>query len=417
MTDLATVQHKISQGRTRILLRDPFFATILMDMDPVIDASVTENCATNGERIFFNPQWVVEADPKEIAAGMRKMALHVALSHPLRRGTWRKPDRWRAACDQAAWHIMQNEGVELPIGGSPNPMFDGMTADEIYRLLEEQENQNDDDQDDDCQNPGQQPQGGAGDGQGDDQGQDGGQGNGQGQAPVGQAHDGADMSNPAEVSQKQAENDQRTVRAAMAAKAAGSKLQLADELVEQIKAKGVDWRDRLHAFIDDKAEVRLSWSKPNRRFVGEDMYLPGKAANGIDTLAFVVDTSSSMNNDELAMCVTQIEAARESIGIKTVVVIECSTSVGAVLEFDMSEPLPTEMKFTHRGGTSMQPGFDKAMEFDPTAIVCLTDAEFGGDMQNDPGVPALFAITHAGAQGRTPATFGDYVDLPDPKAA
>jgi hypothetical protein len=86
-----SLSDKISRGRTRIILRDPFFATILMDMDPEIDADVTETCATDGERVIFNPAWLAETEDRLVAAAMRKMALHVALSHHLRRGPHRDP--------------------------------------------------------------------------------------------------------------------------------------------------------------------------------------------------------------------------------------------------------------------------------------------------------------------------------------
>lgn len=412
---MTTLNDKISKGRTRIILRDPFFATILMDMDPAIDADATETCATDGEQVIFNPDWLAAAEDRDVAAAMRKMSLHVALSHHLRRGPHRDPARWRAACDQAALHVMQAEGMELPVDAQPNQLFAGMTADEIYRLLQE----GDGDGQNQPQGGAGQPKGGNGDGQGQPQPQGGQGGADAPQKPgsdggVGQALDGADMRDPSDVSEKQAQNDQRTMRAAMAEKAQGKESGVAKELVDQIKGKGVDWRDRFQAFIDDRAEVTLAWSKPNRRFVGQDIYLPGKAANGIATMAFIVDTSGSMRNDELGVCIDQIEAARDAVGIAQVVVIQIDTKVKAVDVFDQDDPLPTEMQFVGRGGTNMDPAFAKAMEFDPTLIVMMTDGVFS-DLTEDPGVPTLFALTHKGRQGRAPATFGDFVDMPDPK--
>jgi predicted metal-dependent peptidase len=420
-----TLSDKISKGRTRIILRDPFFATILMDMDPLIDADATETCATDGEQVIFNPEWLAETEDRFVAAAMRKMAIHVALSHHLRRGPHRDPARWRAACDQAALHIMQAENLELPPGAVAAFQFAGMTADEIYRHLEDAD-QDDDQSQGDGQGAGQ-PQGGAG--QPDDQngpqdGQGDGQGAGQPDKPsdkpgsdggVGQALDGADMRDPQAVNEKQSQNDQRNVRAAMAEKAQGKESGFAKELVEQIRAAGVDWRDRLQAFIDDRSETRFAWSRPNRRFIGDDVYLPGKAADGIGTLAFVVDTSQSMDSDELAMCAAQIEAARDAIGIANVVVIQIDTKVKAVDEYALGDPLPTDLEFHGRGGTNMAPAFDEAQRHEPAACIVLTDAVFS-DLDDDPGFPVMFAITHKGHQGRAPASFpADFVDMPAPE--
>ncbi len=416
--DPRNLSHKISQGRAFVIQRDPFFASILMDMDPVIDTDATETCATDGERVIFNPDWLLSAERPLVAAAMRKMSLHVALSHHLRRGPWRDPNRWRAACDQAALHIMQTEGVDIPTGATALPQFHGMTAEEIYKHMEDDDQDDGGCQGDDGQGDGQ---GGEGSGQGQGQPQDGPAAPQEGNTPgsdgaVGQALDGADMRNKPEVSQKQAENDQRVMRAAMAEKAQGHESGLSKDLVDRVKAKGVDWRDRFMAFIDDKAEVKVSWAKPNRRFVGEDIYLPGKTANGIGTMAFIVDTSGSMSTEELAMCVTQIEAAREAIGIRNVVVIQIDTEVKAVDEYDMTEPLPTDMEFHGRGGTNMTPAFEAAAEHDPALIVMMTDGVFS-HLTEDPGIPTLFALTHGGYQGKAPATFGDFIDLPAPEVA
>lgn len=369
MTKHTDNDRKISKGRTHIILRDPFFASILMDMNPVIDGSVTDTCATNGEQVIFNPDWLAEADHKIVAAAMRKMSMHVALSHHLRRGPHRQPARWRTACDQAVLHIMQADGVELPDGMTPSFIYAGMTADQIYKLIEDGENDDKDDGDGDGDSGAQ----GGADGQGGDQGQ------GQGDSPapaVGQPHDGADMRDQQEVASKQSDNDQRVMRAQMAAKAQGKESGTGKDIIDMIKAKSVDWRDRLQEFISSSAEVRMSWSKPNRRFIHQDIILPGKTPDGIGTLVVIVDTSGSMGGDELAMCAAQIELAREAIGITQVVVIQIDTKVKQVDTLDQFQPMPTSMEFKGRGGTNMQPAFDEALKHDPDAIVMMTDGVF-----------------------------------------
>lgn len=403
-----TPEFKISAARTDIILRDPFFASILMDMDPVLDAQRTDSCATDGMVTIFNPDWLAEADVKLVAACMRKMVMHIALSHHLRRGVKRELQRWQVACSQAVAHIMSNDGSQLPRDLTPNPRFSDMVAEEIYEQLKNDDDQNDpDDGQGDGDGQGQQsPQGGA-QGQGGDAGNQQGQGQQPPQGGAGAPLDGADMQNQPERQQAQQKNDERVIRAHMAAKSQGHENGHAKELVQAIRERDMDWREMFQQFISDRAETRVSWSRPNRRFLHEDIYLPGRTPDGIACCVLIVDTSLSMSNRELAMIAGQLEAAREGVGITKVVVIQCDTRVVDVTEYQKTDPLPTRMTFKGRGGTYLQPALDEAQKHSPDVIVCGTDGEFKV-LKDDPGAPVMWLLT----QEETCATYGQHVQLP-----
>lgn len=400
------LEFKLTQARARIVMRDVFFASILMDMEPVVDASKTDNCAVDGKSFFINPEWAAEQSAEQISHAMRKGALHVALAHPLRRGPAREVGKWTTACDQAALNIMVAEKMPVPAECQVNPTFAGMTADEIYKHLQDAEDkqkqqQQDQQQDQNAAGGAQGGQQGQGDAQQGDQPGDGDNAaGGQPSGAPGHPVDGADMNNPAEVSQAKAENDQRTIRAAMAGKQAGTLPGFAKEMIDAIKAKGSDWRDHFQLFINDRCETRTSWRKPNRRFLHNDMYLPGRNDDGIDTLVFIVDTSGSMSADLLRACANQIEAARESVGISQTVIIQIDTCIEDISTYDHGEPLPSDMTFGGRGGTKLDLAFEAAEDYAPSAVVCLTDGHIP-TVEHDPGCPVFMAVEKGGGAGAT----------------
>ena len=109
-TTRTTLREKLSKARSHVNMRDVFFGSILMDMEPIISADRTDDCATDGDVIAFNPDWLAANDVPTVAQYMRKMALHVAFKHHLRRGG-RDLGQWQQACTQAVGWIMRNDGV------------------------------------------------------------------------------------------------------------------------------------------------------------------------------------------------------------------------------------------------------------------------------------------------------------------
>lgn len=401
------LQHKISKGRTRVIIRDPFFATILMDMDVELSETKTENVATDGERVYFNPDWLADASAEEVSTSLCKASLHTALAHPLRRRA-RKIGKWIAACDQAALNLMVNDKMPVPPGSQVNPMYSGMTAEEIYRLMEEQDDDNGDGQGEgEGQGSGgagqQPPQGGQQDGKGDNGGGD--------QSPAPQPGHTLDhpADNAADLAEAERQNDQRNMRAQMAAKAAGKNTATTDKIAEEIRSRGPNWREKLLAFVDNRIDVDFGWKRPNRRFVHDDIYLPGAIPDGLSTLGIVLDSSVSIFGDPktLAVFFSQIDIVREAIGIERVVIVHCDTAVKQIDVYGPGDEIPRKAK--GGGGTNMRDGMKAIREYDPNAVICLTDGIFG-ELSEDPGAPTMFCLY--GGNEKAPATFGQNVVIP-----
>ena len=141
---------KLLLSRMRILCDNGFYGLLLMHMIYSID----ENCntvATDGKRIFFNPNFLNELDDKELDFVMMHEILHIVLQHCFRKKE-REDKRFNNACD-----IVVNSNILL----SNNMNLDAISlkkygvcmhlapneeegyeysAEEVYEMLQEHNN-------------------------------------------------------------------------------------------------------------------------------------------------------------------------------------------------------------------------------------------------------------------------------------
>jgi len=128
---------RIQKARTTLLLDHPFFGTLLFRLGAQARSSIA-TMATDGVSLYFNPQFVETLSAAEIAGTLAHEVMHPALQHHTRRGG-RTPRRWNMACDYAINPMLVDAGLTLPKGVLLDNRFRGMSAEQIYNLLEEEE--------------------------------------------------------------------------------------------------------------------------------------------------------------------------------------------------------------------------------------------------------------------------------------
>jgi len=199
---------------------------------------------------------------------------------------------------------------------------------------------------------------------------------------------------PAELADQDGKWEQVLRQAAMLAAKRGDAPGHVTREVARCDHPPQDWRDALRDFFDGGATNRETWSRPNRRFIGSGLYLPGSERDGVNRAAFLVDTSGSMDEIALAAIAVETQAALDERIIDELVVIYGDTRVTRVDTYRSGD----EIVFDPRGGggTRLMPLFDYVRdEVDQASlIVCFTDAEHEITSQNEePACPVLFAIT------------------------
>jgi predicted metal-dependent peptidase len=413
----------ITKARARLLVRAPFIGSIALGLEWV-NAPTIGTMATDGRHAWFNPYWCEELGIEKTMGVIAHEVLHVVNKHHLRRGE-RDPQLWNTAADLLINRLLMEDGYILPAEGvfDLERRYAGLPTETIYaRLLEERDaQQRDVPQPETTANQGNRasvahenpspnktaaPQGGQSDGGGnsdinaEDQlapARDWGEVRDL-QAPNGQAL------SPAQQRQATHELDVRIRQAAAAAKRAGKFSTALQETIETA-TDHTDWHDRFRISFDGLLRCQVSWTRPNRRFIQHGLYLPGWRRIGPGRIAFVLDTSGSISERELAVYTAGVLGILEETSPDEIALIQCDARVQHV---DYLQPGDTFERFdVHgRGGTRFQPAFDWVADsgLDFGAIVYATDLD-SSDQPNDPGLPVIWLTPQ---HGRT-MPFGEIV--------
>jgi predicted metal-dependent peptidase len=138
----------------------------------------------------------------------------------------------------------------------------------------------------------------------------------------GEILDAAPEADAGSLAEQEAEWDVRVRQAVnVAAKTAGSLPGFLAPIVEQNKEAKHDWRQELRRFTDPSQRKEYSWSRPNRRFLSAGLILPGFAPDGVNHLAWIVDTSSSIDLDALARAGAEAQAALDEGAVDKITVV------------------------------------------------------------------------------------------------
>ena len=91
--------------------------------------------ATDGVSLYYNHDFVETLNAATLAGTLAHEVMHPALHHHVRR-SGRDPKRWNVACDFAINPLLVDAGLNLPEGILLDNRFRGMSAEQIYNLLE-----------------------------------------------------------------------------------------------------------------------------------------------------------------------------------------------------------------------------------------------------------------------------------------
>jgi len=137
--EIDAIETKLAAARTRLILDKPFLGALVMRLPlTAADASWCPTTATDASKLYYNPAFIDSLSMEQTQFMLGHEALHCALSHFTRRQHREKP-RWDLACDYAINPLLLEDGLEPPPECEIFGEFHGMTAEEIYPLLRENE--------------------------------------------------------------------------------------------------------------------------------------------------------------------------------------------------------------------------------------------------------------------------------------
>ena len=403
MTQSVPSDLRIQKARTTLLLDHPFFGTLLFRLGGRPSRSVA-TMATDGVSLFYNPEFVETLNAAELAGVLAHEVMHPALQHHTRRGD-REHARWNMACDYAINPILLDAGLTLPKDVLIDNRFRGMSAEQIYNLIEEDDNH------EDSSGEGEsRPADGSG-AQGDGSPQTGPAGD-EPQAPstpggVGQVLDAPmpEEGDGPSIAEQAREWQIAVEQAETVAKVAGKLPGGAVRALEAAQAANVDWRELLRRAWSDTIPADYSWTRPNRRHIWAGLYLPGITSEGVGEIAIAVDCSGSVSPRQLGLFEAEIRSILAGQRPRLVHVLYFDAAVQKVVTYQAGQPV--SLSPVGGGGTDFRPCFDWLRDHGvvPQTMVFLTD--LCGRFPNEaPLYPVIWASTEA----RT-APFGDVVPM------
>lgn len=188
------------------------------------------------------------------------------------------------------------------------------------------------------------------------------------------------------------QNVQDAVRAAQSASKLPASVR---RLIPDITTPKADWRALLRRFVSDQVKTRQTWARPNRRFIGGGLYLPGTVREGMGAVVVGVDTSGSITDAVLARFAAEIRAIMEDCEPARVHVVYCDAAVGRVDTFEHGEDIVMEP--VGGGGTDFRPVFERVAREDWPVVCAVYLTDLAGTFPDDaPAYPVLWAAYGAG---------------------
>ncbi len=365
----AAEARRVSMLRMQLVDLHPFWGHLLLHVRLIQAPKLATLAATDGvRRIWYNPHYTQHLDIRQLGFVLaHELGHHLLLSSDRARG--RDARLWNRATDYAINRIVAaisgSQGYPLyraPSGFIPglgdvrpllDPRFDGMVAEAIYEHLAAEElpapRRITVELGADLVLPGVLDHGG-----------------------------GIDLHLPVELSSEDREVLRDRLRDALGVWAqTHHRGDAAGDLARQVAAQSrprIPWQRLLHRFAGQAlGSLDYSLARPNRRYLAEDLVVPGLVDRGAPDVVVAVDTSGSMPDALLAAVATEL-AALADIAPELLVLL-ADARVQRVIP---SRELPSflcQTRFQGGGGTDHRPVFAWLAEHKPhpDLFIGLTD--------------------------------------------
>lgn len=404
---LNPIETKLSAARTRLILDKPFLGALVLRLPMVMgEPSWCRTTATDARSFYYNANFIDNLTLEETQFVLAHEALHCALSHFARRNH-RIKMRWDLACDYAINPLLIKDGLKPPPNSMYMKEFEGMTAEEIYPLIDE--NSTDKPLDDHLY---------------DDESKDGDNDTGKSDTPpppdMAGGNGNPDQSNVSKTEGavqppplSKAEQDTLTVQwqqrmagaaqqAMQAGKLGGDMARMVDHLLQP----QLPWRMLLAKYMNFVARDDYSYTRPSSRR-GDPAIYPGIRSSQADIIV-AVDTSGSISDGEVEEFVSEINAIKGQIRAR-ITLLACDSVLAEACPwtYEAWDEFIMPSKIKGGGGTSFIPVFEWAEKQDslPGILVYFTDAE-GDFPKQEPLCPTIWLV-----KGKAKVPWGQRIQL------
>ncbi|MFW9997900.1 MAG: VWA-like domain-containing protein, partial [Candidatus Odinarchaeota archaeon] len=154
------------------------------------------------------------------------------------------------------------------------------------------------------------------------------------------------------------------------------------------------WQRLLAQYIQQSLAYDTTFTRPNRRYVSRDLYLPATEKSGIN-IVVAIDTSGSIGEEEAKVFIGETFAILSQFQRVEITVIQCDAAVQEVKHYSNWDVPPAKFKMKGRGGTDFRPVFDhvEKEKVPMDVLIYLTDG-YGTFPEKQPyQVPVFWVLT------------------------
>ena len=381
--NMTSAMRRLIIAREKVARRSEWFGGI------IYTARLTEKkigtMATDGLNIYADPQFVADNDAFIEGVFLHEIC-HCALDHVSRR-KWREKKLWNIACDYAI-NPMVKRYFPLPKLALLDDRFANMRAEAIYDVLASEQGKGKGDNGE----PEQESPAGGDQSELDRERQDG-QGGESESKELEQAS--GEMLEPTPEETEKAREKWRDAVSRTTEKLErekpGSMPSELKRLISELKpSEKLEWRKILDDWARNSREhVNVSWSRPNRRFLGQDMIMPGAEQTKIHKLVACIDCSGSICDEWVKEMKAELCSLIDQRLVTTVHLIATDTRIVNEAEVTSSDEV-NAFKVGQGGGTQFDDAMERVAEInDAMGCVFLTDMATGS-FGRDPHMPVVW---------------------------
>jgi predicted metal-dependent peptidase len=327
-----------------------FYTTILFSLKQEWNNKVS-TAGIDGTSLLINPDFFLTLNKKERVGLLAHEVMHVALNHITRKGK-RDPKIYNMAGDYVINLLLKN--YTLPNGGLYDTKFTGMSTEQVYDYLIKHSNEIPDNVEFDIIYPSKE-----------------------------------DIKN---IEEKIVNTVLKAVTQTQIHTKGYSNIP-SDSLVildKTINPK-LPWNVILQNYMQQFNKENYSMSRPNRRYAPE-FYLPQLKGEALCNLTIFVDSSGSVLPKEFSYFISEIDMIKQYLKPGKITVIDFDTKIRNTQKIEYGFDI-NDLKFTGRGGTSIEPVFKWINDNNPDLVLIFTDGDFDmSNLLNDNLSPIIWLI-------------------------
>lgn len=364
-----TAEQRIEKMHIDLMKHPQFvaYSGIIMIGETKVDDK-TPTAYTNGRDVVYGRDFITKLDDAEL----RGLILHEAKHKMYRHLTmWqtlfkRSPNKANMACDYVINLEIADEGeqsnkfVKLPKGGLIDTKFKGLNSQDVFNLLPDD---------------------------------DGGEGSG---GSLDEHGWGEAQEMSVEESETLAKEIDQAIRqgAILAGKANGS---LNRSFTDLMSAK-VNWKEALREFVSAvcKGKDDSTWSKPNRRWLQHNIYMPSTVSETMGRVVVAIDTSGSIGGSILNRFISEVASIMDNVNPELVDLIYWDSEVASHEVYGLNEADKMKLSTKPKGGGGTSPScitqYLKDHNIVPECAIVLTDGYVGNDWGGNWSSPVLWCI-------------------------